>query len=53
MSMQEIWEIKETLSGKFGGESANGINTAIQSNVDEMNRKIEKLRKGKAETDEN
>ena len=53
MSMQEIWEIKETLSGKFWGKSASEINTAIKPNVDDMNCKIEKLRRGKAETDEN
>jgi hypothetical protein len=53
MSMQEIWEIKENLSEKFWGKSANEINTAIKPNVDDMNRKIEELRKGKRETSEN
>ena len=47
MSIQEIWKIKEDLSEKFWGKSADEINDIVRTNVDEMKQKIEELRKTK------
>jgi hypothetical protein len=44
MSIQEIWQIKETLSEKFWGKSAEEINNMVKPNVDEIKRKIDELR---------
>jgi hypothetical protein len=44
MSIHEIWEIKETLSERFWGKSADEINNTIKPNVDEMKRRIHELR---------
>ena len=49
MSIQEICKIKENLSKKFWGKSANEINNIIKPNVDDMKRKIDDLRKKKKE----
>ena len=45
MTMQEIWQIKETLSNKFWGKSAEEINVMVKPNVDEIKRKIDEFRK--------
>ena len=47
MSIQEIWKIKENLSEKFWGKSADEINNMTKPNVDNMKRKIDELRKKK------
>ena len=47
MSIQEIWKIKENLSEKFWGKSADEINSMTKPNVDSMKRKIDELRKKK------
>ena len=47
MSIQEIWKIKENLSEKFWGKSADEINNIIKSNVDDMKLRIDELRKKK------
>ena len=47
MSLQEIWRIKENLSDKFWGKSADEINDIIKPNIDDMKCKIEELRKKK------
>ena len=47
MSIQEIWKIKENLSEKFWGKSADEINSITKPNVDNMKRKIDELRKKK------
>ena len=44
MSIQEIWNIKENLSEKFWGKSADEINSMTKPNVDSMKRKIDELR---------
>ena len=53
MSIQDIWKIKENLSEKFWGKSADEINSIIKPNVDEMKRKIDELRKNKEGNDLN
>ena len=45
MSIQEIWKIKEKLSEKFWGKSANEVNAMIKPNVEGLKRKIEQLRR--------
>ena len=47
MSIEELWKVKENLSGKFWGKSANEINDIIKPNVDDMKFKIAELRKKK------
>ena len=47
VSLQEIWKIKEDLSDKFWGKSADEINELINPNIEEMKRRIEELRKKK------
>ena len=47
MSLQEIWKVKEDLSDKFWGKSADEINDIIKPNIEEMKRRIEELRKKK------
>ena len=47
MTLQEIWKIKEDLSDKFWGKSAAEINDIIKPNIEEMNRRIEELKKKK------
>ena len=49
MTIQEIWEIKENLSERFWGKSADEINDIIKPDVDEMKRKIYELRERNAE----
>ena len=49
MTIQEIWEIKEKLSEKLWGKSADEINEIIKPNVNEMKRRIEELRTKKKE----
>ena len=44
MTIQEIWDIKEILSEKFWGKSAEEINNLIKTDVDEMKRKIIEIR---------
>jgi predicted nucleic acid-binding protein len=44
MSIQEICEIKETLSERFWGKPADEINNEIKPNADEMKRRINELR---------
>ncbi|MCL2056563.1 MAG: hypothetical protein FWH02_04985 [Oscillospiraceae bacterium] len=48
MSMQEIWKIKENLSEKFWGKSANEINNIIKPSVEDMKLRIDELRKRKS-----
>jgi len=50
MSIQEIWKIKESLSEKFWGKSADEINAMIKSNVENVRRKIEQLRREAADS---
>jgi hypothetical protein len=45
MAIQEIWEIKEKLSERFWGKSADEINDLIKPNVDEMKSRINEMRK--------
>ena len=45
MTMQEIWEVKEQLSDKIWGKSAEEMRGIIKPNVDEMKLKIEEIRK--------
>jgi len=47
MSIHEIWLIKENLSEKFWGKSAEEINDIVKPTVDEIKRKIDELRKKK------
>jgi hypothetical protein len=47
MPIQELWEVKEKLSEKFWGKSAEEINAIIRPNAEEMMRKIDELRKNK------
>ena len=47
MSMQEILKIKENLSEKFWGKSADEINDIIKPNVEKMKRRIDELRRNK------
>ncbi|MCL1858139.1 MAG: hypothetical protein FWF92_02760 [Oscillospiraceae bacterium] len=49
MSIQEIWKIKESLSEKFWGKSADDINNMIKPDVDDMKRRIDELRRKNAE----
>ena len=44
MSLHEIWKIKESLSEKFWGKSADEINNIIKFNVSDMKYKIELIR---------
>jgi len=53
MSIQEIWKIKEDLSEKFWGKSAEEINDLIQPKVEEMKQKIDELRKKREEENNN
>jgi hypothetical protein len=45
LSIQEIWDIKKNLSGKFWGKSADEINIMIKPDVEKMKLKIEQLRR--------
>jgi hypothetical protein len=53
MTIQEIWEIKEILSEKFWGKSADEINNEIKANADEMKCRINELRMMPATTPPN
>jgi len=44
MSMQELWQIKETMSEKLWGKSAEEICALLKTNADEMKRRIDTLR---------
>ena len=44
MTMQEIWMIKEELSEKFWGKTADEINDIVKPDVDEIMRKMTLLR---------
>ena len=50
MSIQEIWAIKEQLSEKFWGKSANEINNIIKPNVEDVKRRINELRENRGNT---
>ena len=48
MTLQELWKIKEELSERFWGKSAEEINNIVKPNVDEMIRNIEAIKEKKS-----
>ena len=47
MPLSYIWELKEMLSEKFWGKSADEINDMVKPNVEEMTRRIDEIRQKK------
>ena len=48
MKIQEIWEIKEKVSEKIYGKSAEEINAILKPSVEETTRRIEEIRQEKS-----